>query len=133
MKLHHALLLIPALALASCGGSENPAPAENGETPVTPDTEIDLAVGAEYYATTCTPCHGATGKGDGAASANLVPKPRDLTDKEWKATIDDDYLRKIIQYGGSMVDKAPTMPPMSRPRTIDSGFRNSFASSMPTV
>ncbi|NQU48717.1 MAG: c-type cytochrome [Planctomycetes bacterium] len=109
MKLHHVLLLIPALALASCGGSEKPSPAENGETPATP--EIDLAVGAEYYAITCTPCHGATGMGDGVASEALVPKPRDLTNKEWQASVDDEYLRKIIQYGGAAVGKQPTMPP----------------------
>jgi mono/diheme cytochrome c family protein len=111
MNLKTTILLASVLALASCGGSEDPAPTENNESSSTSAAgPIDPAVGAEFYATTCTPCHGATGKGDGAASAALVPKPRDLTDKEWQATVTDEYLHEIIQYGGGKVGKALTMP-----------------------
>ncbi len=104
MKLRILLLL----ALTSCGSEEsssgdNPAAATKGDA-------VDLAGGLEYYIT-CVPCHGAKGKGDGAASAALEPKPRDLSDKTWQASVDDEYLRKIIQYGGAAVGKAPTMPP----------------------
>lgn len=125
MNLQTTILLASVLALASCGGSEDPAPSENSEaTSNTEAAAIDPALGAEYYAITCTPCHGATGKGDGAASAALVPKPRDLTDKEWQASVDDEYLRKIIQYGGAAVGKQPTMPPNpvlgSQPETLAS-------------
>lgn len=100
-------LLLLSLALASCGSSEDPAVA--GGT--SPELPTDFPGGRQYFATTCVPCHGEKGKGDGAASAALEPKPRDLTDKDWQASVDDEYLRKIIQYGGQMVGKALTMPP----------------------
>lgn len=59
---------------------------------------------------TCAICHGATGAGDGAASANLNPKPRNYTDKAWQASVTDDDLRNIILQGGAAVGKSPTMP-----------------------
>ncbi len=115
MKLHTLLFLSlsPLLALAACGSSEQPASTGDSATATStaPALPTDLEGGAKYFATTCTPCHGAGGKGDGAASAALDPKPRDLTDSAWQATIEDDYLLKIIQYGGSAVGKQPTMPP----------------------
>ena len=110
MKLQTLLLLSLPLAFASCGSSEEPAGTDS--TVATPSSQapLDLAAGAKFYAETCTPCHGATGHGDGAASASLVPKPRNLTDSAWQASIDDEYLRKIIQYGGAAVGKGATMP-----------------------
>ena len=108
MNLKTTILLASVLAVASCGGSEDPAPTESTTPPV--EAKIDLAVGAKFYAETCTPCHGATGKGDGAAAAALDPKPRDLTSKEWQESIDDKYLHEIIQYGGGKVGKAIAMP-----------------------
>lgn len=113
MKLHTLLFftLVPALSLASCGSSEKPA--DSTTTPAAStsvDAPVDLAAGAKFFAQTCVPCHGATGKGDGAASAALVPPPRDLSDSTWQTSVDDEYLRKVIQYGGVAVGKAATMP-----------------------
>ncbi len=101
------LLLLP-LVLAACGSSEEPAaPSGNGgSTELTADVEG----GKAYYNQTCIPCHGALGGGDGDAAASLDPKPRDLSDAAWQDSVDDDYLRKIIQYGGAAVGKAATMP-----------------------
>jgi cytochrome c len=39
----------------------------------------ELARGKSIYHTTCSPCHGKKGKGDGIIAANLINKPRDLT------------------------------------------------------
>jgi len=112
MKLNPFLLLPLALAVTACGSAEEPSTSNATSASSSPTAEpSDFAAGAKFFAQTCTPCHGAKGKGDGAASASLDPKPRDLTGKEWQDSIDDDYLRKIIQYGGSAVGKAPTMPP----------------------
>ena len=76
----------------------------------------------EIFAQRCTLCHGATGLGDGAGAANLNPKPRNLTDKAWQASVKDDYLTKIILNGGMSVGKSPLMPGnpdlMNKPETV---------------
>jgi mono/diheme cytochrome c family protein len=41
--------------------------------------EPDLPTGAEDFATFCSACHGAGGRGDGPAAAGLARKPTDLT------------------------------------------------------
>ena len=38
-----------------------------------------LAQGKQLFNTDCTVCHGAVGKGDGAAAVALTPRPRNLT------------------------------------------------------
>jgi mono/diheme cytochrome c family protein len=79
-------------------------------TPAEKPASDPVAEAAEIYTNRCTVCHGATGKGDGAGSAALEPKPRDFTSSEWQASVTDEHLTKIIVYGGSAVGKAPTMP-----------------------
>jgi hypothetical protein len=49
------------------------------------------------------------GKGDGAAAASLNPRPRNLANNEWQASVTDDHIRKIIVGGGQAVGKSPTM------------------------
>ena len=63
------------------------------------------------YNTRCTPCHGSTGGGDGAASASLNPKPRNFRDAAWQSGVDDEYIEKIVAYGGQAVGKSAAMPP----------------------
>ncbi len=71
----------------------------------------DAAKGKGIYANMCASCHGANGKGDGAAAAALNPKPKDLTDKANVSKLDDKYLFNIIAKGGAAVGKSPLMPP----------------------
>lgn len=47
-----------------------------------PSDEL-MAHGKTVYAAQCATCHGAAGKGDGAAAAALTPKPRNFTSGEW--------------------------------------------------
>ena len=49
-----------------------------------------VAHGKAAYAANCAFCHGATGKGDGAAGATLNPKPRDLVTGKW--TVDGSTI-----------------------------------------
>jgi mono/diheme cytochrome c family protein len=58
----------------------------------------------------CAPCHGATGKGDGAGSANLTPKPRDFTDPAWQKSMSDEQIEQVIKLGGAAAGKSPMMP-----------------------
>lgn len=89
----HALLLLPLLMLlAACDGwPESPRPPSpvappEGAIPrgeaarraalAPPGPAVDaalLAQGAERYAIFCTPCHGATGRGDGVVVARGFP------------------------------------------------------------
>lgn len=64
----------------------------------------------EIFAGRCTPCHGAQGKGDGAASKGLTPPPRNFSDPAWQKSVTDDHIEKIIKYGGAAVGKSPAMP-----------------------
>jgi mono/diheme cytochrome c family protein len=72
----------------------------------------DPAKGKASFDQMCGSCHGASGKGDGAAAAALNPKPRDLSDKKYVSGLKDDYLTKLIKEGGGAVGKSPLMPPM---------------------
>lgn len=102
------------LALSACskGGQESAPPPEPTATPVaTAPASGDAAAKAkEIFAQRCTPCHGATGEGDGPASAALDPKPRRFSDGEWQKSVNDDHLMKVIKFGGAAVGKSAAMP-----------------------
>jgi mono/diheme cytochrome c family protein len=68
-----------------------------------------LEQGRGLYQTTCAPCHGAGGKGDGPAAGIFKPAPRDHTDAAYMGTISDEDMGKIIQMGGVLRGK-PNMP-----------------------
>jgi mono/diheme cytochrome c family protein len=72
--------------------------------------EAAMKEAQEIFSTRCSVCHGTSGKGDGPGSAALNPKPRNFTDTEWQKSVNDDYIEKIIQYGGIAVGKSPMMP-----------------------
>jgi len=74
-------------------------------------TTGDAKAGKAKYDALCVGCHGATGKGDGAAAAALTPKPGDFTNCKEMAKLSDDFLYKIVKDGGQGVKKSPMMPP----------------------
>jgi len=102
------------------GGACSKAPADEADpaassSATTTSSTAVVSVNAdakakEIFAQRCTPCHGAEGRGDGAASASLNPKPRNFHDTEWQGVVTDDHLQKIIQYGGAAVGKSAAMP-----------------------
>jgi mono/diheme cytochrome c family protein len=69
-----------------------------------------IAAGKQIFQQICVACHGPEGKGDGPASASLNPKPRNLTDAEYMAPLNDRYLFEIVSRGGIAVGKSPMMP-----------------------
>jgi mono/diheme cytochrome c family protein len=69
-----------------------------------------IAAGRVLFMAACVPCHGEGGKGDGPASAELNPKPRNLTDAAYMAPLDDRYLYELISRGGIAVGKSAQMP-----------------------
>ena len=88
---------------ASTSESATAATATSASPKVTAD-------GPTLYRERCAACHGASGKGDGAAAANLVPKPRDHSDKAWQTSVTDEQIGEIILKGGAGVGKSPMMP-----------------------
>ncbi|MEM7008902.1 MAG: cytochrome c [Thermodesulfobacteriota bacterium] len=69
----------------------------------------NAAEGKTQYDNICASCHGATGKGDGIASAALDPKPRDLSDASYVSTLSNEHLFKVINEGGAAVGLSPMM------------------------
>jgi mono/diheme cytochrome c family protein len=77
----------------------------------------DPKAGKAKYDANCIGCHGATGKGDGAAAAALNPKPQDHTNGKVMNALSDKYLFDIIKDGGAAVKKAPFMPASNKKLT----------------
>lgn len=71
----------------------------------------NIVAGKAKYDMFCATCHGATGKGDGAAAAALNPKPRNFQDSAYMSKKSDTDLKKIIKEGGPSVGLSPMMPP----------------------
>lgn len=102
-----------SLALVACGkgSQESSPPPEPTAAPTVTAPSVDATAKAkEIFAQRCTPCHGATGEGDGPASAALDPKPRRFSDGEWQKSVNDDHLMKVIKFGGAAVGKSAAMP-----------------------
>ncbi|MFN0061591.1 MAG: c-type cytochrome [Myxococcaceae bacterium] len=74
-------------------------------------TDAARAEAKQVFEQRCATCHGVSGKGDGAASAALNPKPRDFQDTAWQKSVTDAHIEKIIAEGGPAVGKSPLMPP----------------------
>jgi mono/diheme cytochrome c family protein len=73
-------------------------------------SKFDLVEGKKIYDMNCSSCHGATGKGDGVASAALKPKPRDLSDAKYIKTRSWEDLHKVIADGGANSGFSALMP-----------------------
>ncbi len=63
------------------------------------------------YESRCASCHGSAGRGDGALSKSLQPRPRSFAEPGWAASRTDDDLRAIIRDGGTSRGLSPVMPP----------------------
>ena len=94
------------LAIACTSGAESPDSKKAAAPKV---SAAMLEKGRGIYMGTCSPCHGAGGKGDGPASKIFKPPPRDHTDATYMDTLTDEELSKTIQMGGALKGK-PSMP-----------------------
>ncbi len=94
-----------------------PAPQAAVKTPDTPSGEIaaveaDTEAGKSDYHIYCASCHGESGAGDGPVAQALNPKPARHNDGAYMNPLEDDYLFKVIKFGGASVGKSSMMAPL---------------------
>ncbi len=80
-------------------GEREAAAQRKNPVPATPDS---VRKGAALFAVYCTPCHGASGKGDGLVAAKFVP-PADLTNPDLQKGRTDGYWQSYMSVGGSVM------------------------------
>ncbi len=88
----HAAAQVPWAAPAAEKDKKNPVPADAKA----------VAQGQKVAQINCVSCHGAKGKGDGAAAAALNPKPADWTSKKVQGESDGEIFWKIATGRGPM-------------------------------
>jgi mono/diheme cytochrome c family protein len=90
------------------------APAKSADTPSgeSAAVEADVASGKADYQIFCASCHGPGGAGDGAVAQALTPKPARHNDGAYMNPLTDDYLFKVIKFGGASVGKSAMMAPL---------------------
>jgi mono/diheme cytochrome c family protein len=91
---------VPASARAQ-GAWEAPAAEKGKKNPLPADAKT-IELGKKVAQVNCVSCHGVKGKGDGAASAALNPKPADWTSKKVQAESDGEIFWKISTGRGAM-------------------------------
>lgn len=70
----------------------------------------DLEEGLTLYKIHCAKCHGKQGKGNGLMSADLDPKPRDLSDPTVMDDISDWMHYVVVRDGSEALDLSNQMP-----------------------
>ena len=100
-----AVGVVAAVGLAASARAQGAwdAPAgEKGKKNPSPADAKTIEQGKKVAQVNCVSCHGATGKGDGAAAAALNPKPADWTSKKLQAESDGEIFWKISNGRGPM-------------------------------
>lgn len=99
------LTLTAALLLSGAALAQGPwiAPeAEKAKKSPLPPSAKAVADGKKSAQVNCVTCHGASGKGDGAAAAALNPKPADWTSARVQSESDGELFWKISNGRGAM-------------------------------
>lgn len=100
-----ALGLAALISMAGLAAAQAPWTAPAGEkekkTPLPADAQT-IEQGRKVAQVNCVTCHGAKGKGDGAAAVALNPKPADWTSKAVQDDTDGELFWKISTGRGAM-------------------------------
>jgi mono/diheme cytochrome c family protein len=91
---------VPASAYAQ-GAWVAPAAEKDKKNPLPADAQT-VAQGKKAAEVNCASCHGARGKGDGAAAVALNPKPADWTSAKVQSESDGEIFWKISTGRGAM-------------------------------
>jgi mono/diheme cytochrome c family protein len=99
------VVVAAGLALASLAWAQTPWTAPDSEkskkSPI-PASDKVVEQGKKVARVNCVSCHGAGGKGDGAAAVALKPKPADWTAKKIQDEPDGELFWKITTGRGAM-------------------------------
>ena len=95
-----ALIAITGLAAAQAPWTA-PAGEKEKKNPLPADAKT-IEQGRKVAQINCVTCHGAKGKGDGAAAVALNPKPADWTSKTVQDDSDGELFWKITTGRGAM-------------------------------
>jgi mono/diheme cytochrome c family protein len=99
-----ALVVVLGLAAGSGAWAQAPwtaPPAEKAKKNPLSGPQV-VAQGKKVAQVNCVTCHGAGGKGDGAAAAALNPKPADWTSPKVQSETDGELFWKITTGRGPM-------------------------------
>jgi len=100
-----ALGLAALISMAGLAAAQAPWTAPAGEkekkNPLPADAQT-IEQGRKVAQINCVTCHGAKGKGDGAAAVALNPKPADWTSKAVQDDTDGELFWKISTGRGAM-------------------------------
>jgi cytochrome c oxidase cbb3-type subunit 2/cytochrome c oxidase cbb3-type subunit I/II len=100
----------PSVPIAMTGGYSDSAPVLHpASNPA--DLQEEVSRGGTLFAANCASCHGSAGRGDGEASASLLPKPANLT----AARFSDQRLSSVLWNGIT----GSAMPPWRQLPTED--------------
>ena len=72
---------------------------ENAQANPIPPNKESISAGSAVFATTCVPCHGVSGKGDGPIGLTMNPRPADLTQHAIPGAHTDAQLYEWITNG----------------------------------
>jgi cbb3-type cytochrome oxidase cytochrome c subunit/cytochrome c553 len=100
----------PTVPIPMTGGSSLSAPVLHPASDPD-DLEEQVSRGCIVFAANCASCHGSAGRGDGKASASLLPKPANLT----AARFSDERLSSVLWNGVA----GSSMPPWRQLPTED--------------
>jgi cytochrome c oxidase cbb3-type subunit I/II len=100
----------PAVPIAMVGGYSLSAPLLHPAADQD-DLQEEVSRGGALFAANCASCHGPAGRGDGKASASLLPKPANLT----AARFSDQRLSSVLWNGVA----GSAMPPWRQLPTED--------------
>lgn len=101
------VVLIASLGLALAGSAWGqtpwtaPASEKSKKSPIEASAKV-VEQGEKIAKVNCVSCHGAKGKGDGAAAVALNPKPADWTSKRAQDESDGELFWKINAGRGAM-------------------------------
>jgi cytochrome c oxidase cbb3-type subunit I/II len=92
----------PSVPIAMIGGTSPSAPVLHPASDLD-DLREEVSRGGAVFAANCASCHGPDGRGDGKASASLLPKPANLS----AARYSDERLSSVLWNGVA----SSSMPP----------------------
>ena len=94
-------MLLSIVSMAATAQTD-PAPTDPAKT--------DPAKGKKIYDQMCAGCHGFRGDGGEGHRGGFSPHVPTLANKEYMASVPDDYLVMIVKKGGAYMGKMVTMP-----------------------